>query len=31
MMTITAGDAIPSVKVMQATAEGPKEVDIRDG
>ncbi len=26
-MTIKAGDAIPSVKVMQATAEGPKEVD----
>jgi peroxiredoxin (alkyl hydroperoxide reductase subunit C) len=30
MMTITAGDAIPSVKVMQATAEGPKEVDIAE-
>ena len=29
-MTITAGDAIPSVKVMQATAEGPKEVDIAE-
>jgi peroxiredoxin len=26
-MTIKAGDRIPSVKVMQATAEGPKEVD----
>ena len=29
-MTITAGDAIPSVKVMQATAEGPKEVDTAE-
>lgn len=26
-MTIKAGDSIPSVKIMQATAEGPKEVD----
>ncbi|HYF07612.1 MAG TPA: peroxiredoxin [Acetobacteraceae bacterium] len=26
-MAIKAGDAIPAVKVMQATAEGPKEVD----
>jgi len=26
-MTIKAGDAIPSMKIMQATAEGPKEVD----
>lgn len=26
-MTIKAGDGIPSVKIMQATAEGPKEVD----
>jgi peroxiredoxin (alkyl hydroperoxide reductase subunit C) len=26
-MSIQAGDAIPSVKIMQATAEGPKEVD----
>jgi peroxiredoxin (alkyl hydroperoxide reductase subunit C) len=26
-MTIKVGDAIPSVKIMQATAEGPKEVD----
>jgi peroxiredoxin (alkyl hydroperoxide reductase subunit C) len=26
-MTIKTGDAIPSVKVTQATAEGPKEVD----
>lgn len=25
-MTIKAGDSIPSVKLMQATAEGPKEV-----
>jgi peroxiredoxin (alkyl hydroperoxide reductase subunit C) len=29
-MTINAGDALPSVKVMQATAEGPKEVDIAE-
>jgi len=26
-MPIQTGDAIPSVKIMQATAEGPKEVD----
>ena len=26
-MTIKAGDAIPSMKIMQATAEGPTEVD----
>ena len=26
-MAIQTGDAIPSVKVMQASAEGPKEVD----
>ncbi|WP_137178838.1 peroxiredoxin [Roseomonas sp. AR75] len=26
-MTIKAGDKIPAVKIMQATAEGPKEVD----
>ena len=26
-MPISVGDAIPAVKVMQATAEGPKEVD----
>jgi glutaredoxin/glutathione-dependent peroxiredoxin len=26
-MTIKVGDSIPSVKIMQATAEGPKEVD----
>ena len=26
-MTIKVGDAIPSVKIMQGTAEGPKEVD----
>ena len=26
-MTIKAGDAIPSVKIMQATTEGPQEVD----
>jgi peroxiredoxin (alkyl hydroperoxide reductase subunit C) len=29
-MTIKAGDAIPSVKIMQATAEGPKEVDTAE-
>jgi peroxiredoxin (alkyl hydroperoxide reductase subunit C) len=29
-MTIKVGDAIPSVKVMQATAEGPKEVDTAE-
>jgi peroxiredoxin (alkyl hydroperoxide reductase subunit C) len=29
-MTIQPGQAIPSVKVMQATAEGPKEVDTAD-
>jgi peroxiredoxin (alkyl hydroperoxide reductase subunit C) len=29
-MTIQAGDAIPSVKVMQATAEGPKEIDTAE-
>ena len=26
-MTIKTGDTIPSVKIMQASAEGPKEVD----
>ena len=26
-MAIQAGDSIPSVKIMQATAEGPREVD----
>ena len=26
-MTINTGDTIPSVKVMQSTADGPKEVD----
>lgn len=26
-MPISVGDAIPAVKVMQATAEGPKEID----
>lgn len=29
-MTIKVGDTIPSVKVHQATAEGPKEVDIAE-
>jgi glutaredoxin/glutathione-dependent peroxiredoxin len=29
-MTIKVGDAIPSVKIMQATAEGPKEVDTAE-
>jgi peroxiredoxin len=29
-MTIKVGDTIPSVKVMQATAEGPKEVDTAE-
>jgi glutaredoxin/glutathione-dependent peroxiredoxin len=29
-VTIKAGDALPSVKVMQATAEGPKEVDTAE-
>jgi peroxiredoxin (alkyl hydroperoxide reductase subunit C) len=29
-MTIKAGDAIPSAKLMQATAEGPKEVDTAE-
>jgi len=29
-MTIQPGQAIPSVKVMQATAEGPKEVDTAE-
>lgn len=29
-MTIKAGDSIPSVKIMQATAEGPKEVDTAE-
>ncbi len=29
-MTIKAGDSVPSVKVMQATAEGPKEVDTAE-
>jgi peroxiredoxin (alkyl hydroperoxide reductase subunit C) len=27
-MTIKVGDAIPAVKVMQASAEGPKEVSV---
>ncbi len=26
-MTIKVGDTVPAVKIMQATAEGPKEVD----
>jgi peroxiredoxin (alkyl hydroperoxide reductase subunit C) len=30
MMTINAGDAIPAVKVTQATAEGPKEIDTAE-
>ncbi|WP_270938505.1 peroxiredoxin [Falsiroseomonas oryzae] len=29
-MTIKVGDAIPSVKIMQATAEGPKEIDTAE-
>ncbi len=29
-MTIKVGDSIPSIKVMQATAEGPKEVDTAE-
>jgi len=29
-MTIKPGDSVPSVKVMQATAEGPKEVDTAE-
>jgi peroxiredoxin (alkyl hydroperoxide reductase subunit C) len=29
-MTIKAGDSIPSAKIMQATAEGPKEVDTAE-
>jgi peroxiredoxin (alkyl hydroperoxide reductase subunit C) len=29
-MTIKAGDQIPSVTIRQATAEGPKEVDVAD-
>ncbi|HEV7264928.1 MAG TPA: peroxiredoxin [Falsiroseomonas sp.] len=29
-MTIKVGDAVPSVKIMQATAEGPKEVDTAE-
>lgn len=29
-MTIKAGDSVPSVKIMQATAEGPKEVDTAE-
>lgn len=29
-MTIKAGDTVPSVKIMQATAEGPKEVDVAE-
>jgi peroxiredoxin len=29
-MTIKVGDSIPSVKIMQATAEGPKEVDTAE-
>jgi peroxiredoxin (alkyl hydroperoxide reductase subunit C) len=28
-MTIKAGDTIPAVKIMQATDEGPKELDTR--
>ncbi len=30
MMTIQVGDAIPAMKLMQATAEGPKEVDLAE-
>lgn len=29
-MTIKVGDAIPAVKIMQATAEGPQEVSTED-
>ncbi len=29
-MTIQPGDSIPSVKVMQSTADGPKEVDTAE-
>ncbi len=29
-MTIKAGDAIPSAKLMQGTAEGPKEISTED-
>jgi glutaredoxin/glutathione-dependent peroxiredoxin len=29
-MTIQVGDTIPSVKIMQATPEGPKEVDTAE-
>ncbi|WP_198377466.1 peroxiredoxin [Neoroseomonas rubea] len=29
-MPISVGDAIPAVKVMQATAEGPKEIDTAE-
>jgi peroxiredoxin (alkyl hydroperoxide reductase subunit C) len=29
-MTIKVGDQIPAVKIMQATAEGPKEVDTAE-
>jgi peroxiredoxin (alkyl hydroperoxide reductase subunit C) len=29
-MTIKVGDSVPSVKIMQGTAEGPKEVDIAE-
>ena len=29
-MTIKVGDTVPSVKIMQATAEGPKEVDTAE-
>jgi peroxiredoxin (alkyl hydroperoxide reductase subunit C) len=29
-MTIKLGDSIPAVKIMQATAEGPKEVDTAE-
>jgi peroxiredoxin (alkyl hydroperoxide reductase subunit C) len=29
-MTIKAGDSVPSVKIMQATAEGPKEVETAE-
>jgi glutaredoxin/glutathione-dependent peroxiredoxin len=29
-MTIKVGDTVPSVKIMQATAEGPKEIDTAE-
>jgi peroxiredoxin (alkyl hydroperoxide reductase subunit C) len=29
-MTIKVGDSLPAVKIMQATAEGPKEVDTAE-